>query len=61
MIIDCHECEMYQSSHCSDCFVTAILSKKDAPFVLDPDEEQAVTHLQEAGLAPALKFKQKAS
>lgn len=60
MIIDCHQCEMYQSSHCADCFVTAILSKKDGPVVFRPEEEKAVRHLQQAGLAPTLKFKRKA-
>jgi hypothetical protein len=60
MIIDCHQCEMYQSVHCADCFVTAILSKKDGPVVLQAEEENAVRHLQQAGLAPALKFKRKA-
>jgi hypothetical protein len=60
MIIDCHECQMYQSSHCQDCFVTAILSKNDGPVVFEPEEEDAVRHLQDAGLAPVLKFKRKA-
>lgn len=60
LIIDCHECEMYRSSHCADCFVTAILSRDDTPVVLAEEEETAVRHLQQAGLAPALKFKRKA-
>jgi hypothetical protein len=60
VIIDCHQCEMYQSFHCADCFVTAILSKKDGPVVFQPEEEAAMRNLQDAGLAPELKFKRKA-
>lgn len=59
MIIDCHDCQMHQSDHCSDCFVMALLAPHSRPLVLDPDEEQAVSTLQEAGLAPPLKFKRR--
>ena len=61
MIIDCRQCEMFQSDHCKDCFVTAVLSRTDASVVeIDPEEEPAIGHLQEAGLAPVLKFKRRA-
>lgn len=61
MIIDCKECEMYQSSHCQDCFVMAVLTRKqDEPLVIDADQEPAITRLQESGLAPVLRFRKKA-
>lgn len=61
MIIDCKECEMYQSSHCQDCFVMAVLTRKsDEPLVIDADQEPAIARLQEAGLAPVLRFRKKA-
>jgi len=61
MIIDCQECEMNQTEHCKDCFVMAILSRKqDVPVVIEADQESAITALQAQGLAPLLKFKRKA-
>lgn len=60
MIIDCNECEMYQTQACNDCFVMAILNRKDEPLVLDAEGQEAMSSLQEAGLAPLLKFKRKA-
>lgn len=62
MIIDCTECRMYQSSHCQDCFVTAVLNRKPgAPLVIDTEQESAIVRLQDAGLAPVLRFKARAS
>ena len=61
MIIDCKECEMYQSTHCQDCFVMAVLTRRqDEPLVIEADQEPAITRLQQAGLAPVLRFRQKA-
>jgi len=61
VIIDCKECEMYQSSHCQDCFVMAVLTReKGEPLVIDADQEPAIVRLQEAGLAPVLRFRKKA-
>lgn len=61
MIIDCKECEMYMSSHCQDCFVMAVLTRtKDEPLVIDDVQEPAIVKLQEAGLAPVLRFRKKA-
>ncbi len=61
MIIDCKECEMYQSSHCQDCFVMAVLTRRgDEPLVIEADQEPAISRLQQAGLAPVLMFRQKA-
>ncbi len=62
MIIDCQDCEMHETDHCKDCFVMAVLSKKKAPFVIEvaDDQKEAITALQNQGLAPLLKFKRKA-
>lgn len=61
MIIDCTRCQMYRSDHCRDCFVMAVVTRKpDAPLVIEPHQEPAIARLQEAGLAPVLKFKARA-
>lgn len=60
MIIDCEKCELYQSEHCRDCFVMAVLSRQGAQVDLDPEEQRAISCLQDAGLAPVLKFRQRA-
>lgn len=61
MIIDCKQCEMYQSTSCEDCFVMAVLTRRrDEPLVIEADQEPAITRLQQAGLAPVLRFRQKA-
>jgi hypothetical protein len=60
MIIDCRDCEMHETEHCEDCFVTALLAPRNRPVVIDPEEEEAFTNLQEAGLAPPLKFRRRA-
>lgn len=62
MIVDCQDCEMYESEHCKDCLVMAVLSHRDGlPLVIDQEQEPAISLLQEAGLAPVLKFTKKAS
>ena len=60
MIIDCNDCEMHKTDHCKDCFVMAVLSRRDGPLVIESDEEDAITNLQQVGLAPVIKFKKKA-
>jgi hypothetical protein len=61
MIIDCQDCEMVGTDHCKDCFVMAVLNRRQgAPLVIDPDLQTAIAHLQDAGLAPVLKFKRRA-
>lgn len=59
MIIDCRDCEMHETEHCADCFVMALLAPQVRPIVLDAEEERAVSTLQEAGLAPPLKFRRR--
>lgn len=61
MIVDCTDCEMYRSEHCQDCFVMAVLNRhEDAPLEIDESHRQAIARLQEAGLAPVLRFTKKA-
>ena len=60
MIIDCRDCEMHETEHCAYCFLMALLAPRNRPVVLDPEEEKAVANLQEAGLAPRLKFRRRA-
>jgi hypothetical protein len=61
MIIDCQDCEMVGTEHCEDCFVMAVLNRrKGAPLVINPEQETAIARLQDAGLAPVLKFKRRA-
>ncbi|MGH2718581.1 MAG: hypothetical protein ACRDJU_08385 [Actinomycetota bacterium] len=59
MIIDCRACEMHNTDRCADCFVMALYAPRNGPIVLDPEEERAVTTLQEAGLTPPLRFKRR--
>ncbi|HVF12215.1 MAG TPA: hypothetical protein VNA87_03930 [Actinomycetota bacterium] len=51
---------MHQTDACNDCFVMAILNRKDERLVIDPEGQEAINSLQQAGLAPLLKFKRKA-
>jgi hypothetical protein len=61
MIIDCQDCEMVGTDQCQDCFVMAVLNRRQgAPLVIDREQETAIAHLQDAGLAPVLKFKRRA-
>lgn len=60
MIIDCSECEYFETDQCEGCLVNAILSPPDEPVELDDVDAEAFQVLQDAGLAPVLKFKRKA-
>lgn len=62
MIIDCSECEFFETDQCEDCFVRAVLSHKDkgTPLILDPEESEAIAALEEVGLIPVIKFKRRA-
>ena len=57
MKIDCHECSMYQSSHCDDCLVTALLHPPDGVVDIDEDLDPSLHALSGAGLIPTLKFR----
>jgi hypothetical protein len=57
MKIDCTSCAMYQTSHCEDCLVTALLRPPAALVDIDEDLEPPLGALGEAGLLPVLKFR----
>ena len=57
MRIDCSECEMYQSEHCDDCLVTALLHPPTGAVDIDDDFEPPLRALSGAGLIPVLKFR----
>ena len=57
MKIDCHECVMYQTSHCEDCLVTALLHAPSAPVEIEEDMEPPLQALAGAGLIPVLRFR----
>jgi hypothetical protein len=54
--IDCTECAMYQSEHCDDCLVTALLHPPSMPVEIDDDLEPPLEALSGAGLLPVLRF-----
>jgi hypothetical protein len=57
MRIDCTECQMYESSHCDDCLVTALLHPPQAPVEIDEDLDPPLQALTGSGLIPVLKFR----
>ena len=57
MRIDCTECAMYQSEHCDDCLVTALLHPPHGAVEIDDDLEPPLVALSGAGLLPVLKFR----
>jgi hypothetical protein len=60
MKIVCTECEMYNSSHCEDCLVTALLHPPEGPVEIDDDLDPPLQALSGAGLIPVLKFRPRA-
>ena len=57
MRIDCTQCEMYQSEHCEDCLVTAVLHPPAGPVDIDENLNPPLQQLAGAGLIPVLKFR----
>jgi hypothetical protein len=57
MKIDCHDCVMFQTSHCEDCLVTALLHAPSAPVEIEEDMEPSLQTLAGAGLIPVLRFR----
>jgi len=57
MRIDCTQCEMYQSEHCEDCLVTAVLHPPAGPVEIDQELDPPLRKLAGAGLIPVLKFR----
>ena len=60
MRIECGKCEMYQSSHCDDCLVTALLHPMDDVVEIDEALDASLQTLSGAGLIPVLKFRPRA-
>lgn len=60
MRIDCTECAMYQSSHCDDCLVTALLHPPTGPVDISEDLDPPLRALSGAGLIPVLRFRPRA-
>ena len=60
MKIDCTTCEMYRSSHCDDCLVTALLHPPEGEVEIEEDLDQPLGALAQAGLIPVLKFRPRA-
>jgi hypothetical protein len=60
--IACTDCEMYKTSHCVDCLVTAMLHPPEEG-VVDIDEalDAPLGALTGAGLIPVLKFRPRES
>ena len=61
MRIDCSTCAMYQSSHCDDCLVTALLHPGEGPVDLDDETAGSLDALSSAGLIPVLRFRPRGS
>lgn len=57
MKIDCTTCEMYRSSHCDDCLVTALLHPPEGEVEIEEDLGEPLQALAGAGLIPVLKFR----
>ncbi|MFN2526193.1 MAG: hypothetical protein ABR505_08010 [Actinomycetota bacterium] len=57
MRIECERCVMYESEHCSDCLVTALLHPPEGIVEIDEDLEPSLQTLAGAGLIPVLKFR----
>jgi hypothetical protein len=61
MRIECTECEMYETSHCGDCLVTALLHPPDGIVEIDEDLDAPLQALSGAGLIPVLRFRPRES
>jgi hypothetical protein len=57
MRIDCRDCAMYDSDHCEDCLVTALLHPPTGPVEIDDDLGSPLRALADAGLVPVLRFR----
>jgi hypothetical protein len=55
--IECGRCEMYESEHCADCLVTALLHPPAGAIEIDDELDSSLQALSGAGLIPVLKFR----
>lgn len=57
MIIDCHGCQMQNTTTCDDCVVSVLLSElPQAPLELAAEEADALENLAAEGLVPHLRL-----
>lgn len=57
MRIDCSECQMYRSEHCSDCLVTSLLGPLSSSVDIEDELDPPLQALAGAGLIPVLRFR----
>lgn len=57
MRIDCSDCQMYQSEHCDDCLVTALLRPQSTSVEIEDELDPPLQTLAGAGLIPVLRFR----
>lgn len=57
MLIDCQSCEMYQTQHCDDCLVNALLHPSEHEVEIADDLDPPLQALSGAGLIPVLRFR----
>ena len=57
MRIDCKACAMYESEHCRDCLVTAVLHPPEGITEIDDELDDGIEALSGAGLIPVLRFR----
>ena len=60
MKINCSDCVMYNTQHCDDCLVTAVLHPPADGVELDPELDPPLSALADAGLIPVLRFRPRA-
>ena len=60
IVIACDDCAMQCTSTCDDCIVTFVLRADDehTTLTLDVAEERAVRLLVQAGMIPALQYRE---
>ena len=60
MRIDCDDCVMQHTDACDDCIVTALIDRPaGGALVLDLAHERAIRQLQDEGLAPRSRFRER--
>ncbi|HET7482955.1 MAG TPA: hypothetical protein VFK89_08855 [Actinomycetota bacterium] len=57
MRIDCHDCAQFETQHCDDCLVTALLHPPDGVVEIDEELDPSLDALSGAGLIPVLRFR----
>lgn len=59
--VECETCVMRDTDACRDCVVTFLVDRDpDDAVVIDAEEARAMRMLEQAGLLPSLRFRQRA-